>query len=65
MLSIVVIAFLAIQGLAVLLFVGSCIAAARTDRTAVRPYIPQPIQYRAVEARNIRDRISIGSPRTA
>ncbi len=45
MLATIVIAFLAIQGLIFLLLIGSCILAARNDRKAVRPYVPQPMAY--------------------
>ncbi len=46
MLATIVITFLAIQGLIFLLLIGSCIVAARNDRKAVRPYVPQPVAYR-------------------
>ncbi len=43
--TMIVVTLLTIQGLAVLLMLGACVVAAATDRTAVRPYVPQPIQY--------------------
>lgn len=51
MLTIVVVTFLAIQSAALLLLVGSCIAGARTDLKAVRPYVPQRIEYSPAVAR--------------
>ena len=60
MFAFIIVTFLAIQGLVVLLMIGSCAVAALADRRAVRPYVPQAIEYRVAEPRMV-----ARTPRTA